>query len=123
MRVAYIMVMMLATVMSLKLDCQCPCPCQPDGKKLKNLINCFATWEKDAATNANSNLEGCTEEKITFCKTTNNKFCKFDGTNNLQETNEKPACYYNCGMISCHSWLVANKPEQVACIAAVFNEN
>lgn len=88
-----------APVVAVKHDCQCPCACAPDGGKLKDLINCFATWEENAATNGNSQLEGCDEKSVSYCKTVEtNKFCKFDGTNNLVESDDNPDCYYNCGM-------------------------
>lgn len=101
---------------------QCKCPCQPDGVKLKNLINCFATWQENVATDSNSNTEGCKDTDIIYCRTPKDEdlFCKFDGTNNLVETEERPQCYYNCGMQTCNAFLIAHSPEEIDCIANVF---
>ena len=124
-RHSLLLLFLLSTTVSGLRKCTCSCPCKPDGTKLKDLINCFATWGKNVATDTNSNLEGCKEEDIIFCRTTNtfNKFCKFDGTNNLQETKETPECYCSCGVLSCNSWLVAHSPEQIDCTADLFAEN
>lgn len=121
-----VLCMMVMVSMSAALKpqvCQCPCACAPDGTKLKNLLNCFATWEKNVATNNQSKLDGCSEKDVVYCKTTDGNFCKFDGTNNLVETNDKPECYFSCGMGACTSWLVAHKPEQVKCIADVYKDD
>jgi hypothetical protein len=102
----------------------CQCPCQPDGKKLKNLINCFATWQKDVATDSNSYTENCNESDIIHCRipAAQDLFCKFDGTNNLVESTDIPQCFYNCGMQTCNAFLIAHTPNEIDCIANVFND-
>lgn len=116
---------LLPFVLSLKYDCQCPCACLPDGRKLKNLINCFASWTENAAIDSNSFTTGCNETDIVHCRTTTaeNQFCKFDGTNNLVETTDVPKCYYNCGMKTCNAFLIAHNVDQVHCIADVFSDD
>lgn len=120
----YTLLVPIVAVSALRQNCTCSCPCKPDGTKLKDLINCFATWGKDVATDENSKLEGCEEKDVIYCRTTNsyNKFCKFDGTNNLQETKDVPDCYYSCGMLSCTAWLVGHDQHQVDCIVELFSE-
>lgn len=122
-RIAMMVMMMLPMVFSVKLkQCQCPCPCQPDGNKLKELINCFATWGENVATDHNSYTEGCEDTNILHCRVPKeeDQFCKFDGTNNLVETNENPSCYYNCGMQTCNAFLIAHTMKDMECIAEVF---
>lgn len=115
------MMMPMVTVYGLK---KCECPCQPDGVKLKNLINCFATWQDNVATDGNSYTEGCKETDIIYCRIPKEEdfFCKFDGTNNLVETTDIPECYYSCGMQTCNAFLIAHAPEEIECIAQVFQD-
>lgn len=123
--VAAMMVAMLLPLVSSVKECQCPCPCQPDGGKLKELINCFATWGEDVATDGNSHTEGCDESQILHCRAPKEQdlFCKFDGTNHLvEETGQRPTCYYNCGMQTCDAFLIAHTLEEMDCIASVFTD-
>ena len=117
--------MWLPAVFSLKRNCQCPCACRPDGAKLKDLINCFATWQENVATDANSHTDNCKESEIVHCRTATeeDKFCKFDGTNNLVEVSGHPKCYYNCGMQTCNAFLIAHSLDEMECIAKVFRED
>ena len=103
-------------------SCMCPCPCKPAGIKLKNLIDCFATWSPNASTDDNSNLKGCKESDVIYCRTTENngQFCKFDGTNNLVDTPDEPKCWYSCGVHTCNSFLVAHNVHQSECILELF---
>lgn len=116
----------LSMAVSVKHQCQCPCACSPNGLKLKDLINCFATWQENVATDAwNSHLDGCSEKNIVHCRLANpneEHFCLFDGTNHLVETQDHPTCYYNCGMQSCDAFLIAYSPHEIDCIANVFND-
>jgi hypothetical protein len=127
MKVMTVFVMALAPIvaLSLKHQCQCPCPCKPEGTKLKNMIDCFATWGENVSMEGwNSYTEGCALNDIIHCRLANpdaDVFCKFDGTNNLVETDEKPTCYYNCGMQTCDAFLIAHAPHEIDCIAHVFN--
>lgn len=115
----------VAVVTAAKHNCQCPCPCKPNGTKLRDMINCFGTWAEDVAHDGwNSYTEGCADEEIIHCrlaKPDQEIFCKFDGTNNLIQTDEHPNCFYNCGMQTCDAFLIAHAPNEVECIAHVFN--
>lgn len=118
------LLLLTPVALSLKFDCQCPCECLPDGRKLKNLINCFSTWGDNVATDSNSFLRGCNETDVVHCRipTAEDHFCKFDGTNNLVDEYNVPKCYYNCGMQSCNAFLIAHTIDEVHCIANVFKD-
>lgn len=118
------MMMMATMMMASGLRRKCECPCQPDGTKLKDLINCFATWQKDVATDGNSFTANCNESDIIYCRIPKEQdfFCKFDGTNNLVETTDIPQCFYNCGMQTCNAFLIAHTPDEIDCIANVFKD-
>lgn len=117
-----VMLFLTTNVYGLKKECMCPCECKPDGVKLKNLINCFATWSEIAATDGNSYLEGCKETDVIYCRTTNDQdmFCKFDGTNYLETIKEKPTCWFSCGMRSCDAFLVAHSLHEGKCISDLY---
>lgn len=104
------------------LVCKCDCPCPPNGEKLKKILNCFSKdWDNpNIASGTGSYTENCADSEIIHCKTTTGKFCKFDGTNDLTEVPKAPACYYNCGAVSCTSWLVGHSVTQKQCIVDLF---
>ena len=102
----------------------------PNGIKLKNLINCFAWWQKDAAYRPdNSHVNGCNEIDILYCRTDKgdqyDHFCKFDGTNVLQDVYDWPSdnCYYNCQMETCDAWKSPQTQLQYDCVNALNNNN
>lgn len=96
------------------------CPNKPvNGSALKNLINCFAWYRHHPATNNNSMIQGCREENIMHCKLNGfkkNTYCRFDGSNILEETTDKPPCYFNCDMETCDAWEWGVTPRQMECI-------
>ena len=106
-------------------QCTCPCECPPNGEKLRDLINCFATWGESVATGPNSQLRGANDSEVFYCKTTSIRgaFCKFDGTNNLVESDTTPDFYFNCGMRTCDAWLVGHTSREKACIASLFKDS
>lgn len=94
---------------------------EPDGRKLKNLINCFAWYLPNASHRPdNSKTSGANEADILYCRTDSghdDHFCKFDGTNNLKsEYKVSPEFWYNCQMESCNAWDVPHSTEQRKCI-------
>ena len=115
----------LLTLVQSQDLCQCLCPCPPNGLKLKQLINCFATWGSEVATDLNSRTQMCNESEIVYCRTTNtyDHFCKFDGTNDLQDTDDLPTCYFNCGMHACNSWLSGHTLREKQCIIDLFKNS
>lgn len=97
-----------------------------NGRDLKGLIECFTWWDPNSATRqGNSQLDGCKEEDIVFCKTDmghDDVFCEFHGDNHLTNyQGETPTCYFCCGLESCNSWDVANDDNQRRCIEALFS--
>jgi endoglucanase len=91
-----------------------------DGRKLAELINCFANYLPNAAYRAdNSRTAGCATESIFWCRTdkgTGDRFCKFDGTNKLKDSNDNPSCYFNCQMETCNSWDAPDTPQRQQCV-------
>ena len=122
----YILVLFLTTVSGINNNCTCPCPCQPDGQKLSNLVSCFTKkWygEEDPAHNDNSHTGSKSDKDIVYCKTSDGKqYCKFDGTNNLVVSTDKPTFYFNCGVKSCDAFLVGHDVDEISCIVELFNE-
>jgi uncharacterized repeat protein (TIGR01451 family) len=98
----------------------------PDGRNLAALINCFYGGTDLAHAAFNSQTAGCTDESILYCHTdkgTNDVYCKFDGTNYLQDSTDTPACWYNCNMETCNAWDTGNTPARVQCIANLCQGN
>jgi hypothetical protein len=79
-----------------------------NGTKFKDLINCFAWYGNNAAYDPeNSHTESCKEDEIVLCRlkgSNTEHFCRFDGTNKLQEVSDTPTCYFNCAMDTCDAW-------------------
>lgn len=98
---------------------------QINGTKLLNLINCFAPYESDLAHRPdNSNTKACKSEDILYCRTdsgNNDHFCKFDGTNILQDWFIQPKCWYNCQMETCNAWTIAHNKDQEKCIRDLYS--
>lgn len=68
-----------------------------DGLELKKRINCLYP----VSTDTHSNLQGCKEKNVIYCKLiSNDSFCKFNGSN-IIDTLEIPKCWYNCGTDKC----------------------
>lgn len=91
------------------------------GNGLKELIECFTWWDPQSASRPGfSQLEGCDETQITFCKTDkgfDDVFCEFHGDNHLTPYDGiQPECFFCCGMETCNSWDEAHDENSQRCI-------
>jgi hypothetical protein len=124
----------MAVVGAMDCDCQCgqnatttttlvptptPAPARvADGNHLKKFLHCYAPWIDNIITDPNSYLDGCKPKEVMYCRTTTAQdvFCKFDGTNTLVYSAERPSCWYSCGMMTCDSWTEPHTSRQKTCV-------